>query len=141
MQERVHIGRQHCRLNTCRYIGWIDKCYLFLNRYMYIYKYWDGSAFYTYIGAGTSVGQSARCSIGVFCCLVHKRAVCWGQCWHIQIQSHKDSSQCRWKTVSHTMKTEWESWWTYAQMMADCKDLLPIFALPIFIRNPIHNKI
>ena len=35
--------RQHCRLNICRYIGWIDKyCICQFNKY--VYKYWDDSA-------------------------------------------------------------------------------------------------
>ena len=36
-------GRQHCRLNICRYIVWINK-YSSCQFNPYIYKYWDGNA-------------------------------------------------------------------------------------------------
>ena len=39
------ILRQHCRLNICRYIGWIEKCCI-REFNQYVCQYWDGSAVY-----------------------------------------------------------------------------------------------
>ena len=45
-RQMVHCIRQHCRLNICSNIGWIDK-YSICQFNQCNYKYWGGSAVYT----------------------------------------------------------------------------------------------